>query len=52
VEASGNNYVRVAFFGHVFTTPIHLLFCGFGFLNGSKNFSIKALSVVYVGTLV
>jgi hypothetical protein len=40
VEALGDNYVRVAFFSHVSTMPLRLLFCGFGFLNGSMDFSV------------
>jgi hypothetical protein len=52
MEASGSNYMRKAFLSHVSTKPLRLIIVGFPFLNESKNFSIKVLSVVYAGTQV
>jgi hypothetical protein len=44
VEALGNNYMRVTLLSHVFTFPLRLLFCDFGFLNGSIEFSLTVPS--------
>jgi len=44
MEASGNNYMRKAFLSHISTMPLRLLFCCFGFLNGSMEFSVMVSS--------